>query len=104
MIAEVDDDNDGQMNFREFLLIFSRAKNGTLKCEGLSFIAKTIDVSAEGVSGAKGFFDKLAANQSQTNKFEQEIKDEQSEKKKTAEEAKVKKAAFAAKIAAAQGK
>eukprot|EP00048_Salpingoeca_helianthica_P022341 m.17743 g.17743 ORF g.17743 m.17743 type:complete len:189 (-) comp7193_c0_seq1:233-799(-) len=99
MIKEIDEDFDGQMNFREFLLIFKKAAGGELKCDGLSVIAKTIDVSEAGVGGAKGFFEGMAARQASANKFEKEIKDEQAEKKKQAEEAKKRKEEFKSKMA-----
>lgn len=34
MIKEVDEDNDGQISYREFLLVFRYAKTGKLQCEG----------------------------------------------------------------------
>eukprot|EP00727_Mastigamoeba_balamuthi_P009880 m51a1_g5514 hypothetical protein (420) ;mRNA; r:394800-396978 len=61
MIKEVDEDTDGVINYREFLLIFRYAKTGKLHSEGLKAIAASIDVSAAGVGGAKGFFEAKAA-------------------------------------------
>lgn len=45
MIKEVDEDNDGKISFREFLLIFRKAANGELQAEGLSAIASSVDVT-----------------------------------------------------------
>ncbi len=65
MIAEIDEDSDGQISFREFLLIFRKvcsplllltakafifvcskqAARGELKADGLSSIATTINVA-----------------------------------------------------------
>jgi EF-hand domain-containing family member D2 len=60
MIAEVDEDQDGVMSYREFLLIFRYFKTGKLVSEGLSKIAgsvASVSVGAEGVGGAKNFFE-----------------------------------------------
>ena len=55
-----DEDNDEKIAYREFLLIFRYAKNGTLKSEGLKAIAANVDVEKEGVGGAKNFFEAKA--------------------------------------------
>jgi len=99
MIAEVDEDNDGVMSFREFLLIFVRATKGELKCDGLTQLAGSVDVQKEGVKGAAGFFEATANKQAQSNKNEEEIKQEQVEKRKEREEAKQRKDAFKEKAA-----
>lgn len=39
------------------MLIFKKARDGTLEIEGLKTIANTCDVSTEGVGGAKAFFE-----------------------------------------------
>ena len=39
------------------MLIFKYARDGTLEIDGLKKIAATCDVSAEGVGGAKSFFE-----------------------------------------------
>ncbi|XP_014386093.1 PREDICTED: EF-hand domain-containing protein D1 isoform X2 [Myotis brandtii] len=60
MIKEVDEDFDGKLSFREFLLIFHKAAAGELQEEsGLMALAKLseIDVALEGVKGAKNFFE-----------------------------------------------
>uniref|UniRef100_A0A8C9EWM4 EF-hand domain family member D1 n=1 Tax=Pavo cristatus TaxID=9049 RepID=A0A8C9EWM4_PAVCR len=60
MIKEVDEDFDGKLSFREFLLIFHKAAAGELEEDsGLLTLAKLseIDVSIEGVKGAKNFFE-----------------------------------------------
>ena len=56
----MDEDFDGHISFREFLLIFRKAAAGELKEDsGLSFLAKQceIDVDEVGVGGAKDFFE-----------------------------------------------
>ncbi|MBN3276503.1 EFHD2 protein, partial [Polyodon spathula] len=60
MIKEVDEDFDGKLSFREFLLIFRKAAAGELpEDSGLHVLARLseIDVSTEGVKGAKTFFE-----------------------------------------------
>ncbi|XP_069893992.1 EF-hand domain-containing protein D2 isoform X2 [Dipodomys merriami] len=95
MIKEVDEDFDSKLSFREFLLIFRKAAAGELQEDsGLHVLARLseIDVSTEGVKGAKNFFEAKAINVS--SRFEEEIKAEQEERKKQAEEMKQRKAAF----------
>ncbi len=128
-LAEVDEDHDDQVNFKEFLSIFSKvscgygcaetqAKHGTLVCGGLKDLAKTIDVSEVGLMPgchATGREEsdqcrqalevpKVSSKRSRRSKRRQislrrheslclelknqEIKDEQAEKKKQAEDAK----------------
>eukprot|EP00043_Microstomoeca_roanoka_P003916 m.46544 g.46544 ORF g.46544 m.46544 type:complete len:188 (-) comp12252_c0_seq1:129-692(-) len=99
MISEVDEDNDGQISFREFLLIFHKASRGELQAEGLSQIVTSVDVSEVGAKGAASFFENLAAKQAQSNKFEAEIRAEQEAKRKEAEEAKLRKEEFQKKFA-----
>ncbi|CAC5385044.1 EF-hand domain-containing protein D2-like [Mytilus californianus] len=98
MIKEIDEDNDGKINFREFLLIFRKANLGELDADsGLMALFDNmteIDVDAEGVKGAKSFFEAKIDVQTRDKKFENEIKQEQEEKKKQAEEAKERKKAF----------
>uniref|UniRef100_A0A8B9G4V0 EF-hand domain family member D2 n=2 Tax=Amazona collaria TaxID=241587 RepID=A0A8B9G4V0_9PSIT len=60
MIKEVDEDLDSKLSFREFLLIFRKAAAGELQEDsGLHALARLseIDVSTEGVKGAKNFFE-----------------------------------------------
>lgn len=54
IIFVVDEDNDGQISYREFLLIFRYAKTGKLQSEGLKQIASSVNVAQVGVTGAKG--------------------------------------------------
>lgn len=103
MIAEIDEDNDGKVSFREFLLIFRKAAAGELDDDsGLSQLAKLAEVDVEevGVGGAAKFFEAKVKELASSNKFESEIRQEQEERKKQAEEAKARKAAFQAKKAA----
>lgn len=60
MIAEVDEDGDGRLSFREFLLVYRKAQAGELSAEsGLGQLAKLteVDVDQVGVNGAKEFFE-----------------------------------------------
>ncbi|XP_077422098.1 EF-hand domain-containing protein D1 [Vanacampus margaritifer] len=97
MIKEVDEDFDGKLSFREFLLIFRRAAAGELQEEsGLMALARLseINVSAEGVSGAKDFFEAKMQALSVSSKFEAEIREEKEERKKQEVEKKERQAAF----------
>ena len=55
MIKEVDEDNDGWISFREFVLIFKKAHDGKLQNEDRKTTAQSCHVST-GVKGAKPFF------------------------------------------------
>ncbi|KAM4806169.1 EF-hand domain-containing protein D2 [Urocitellus parryii] len=96
MIKEVDEDLDSKLSFREFLLIFRKAAAGELQENGLHVLARLseIDVSTEGVKGAKSFFEAKVQAINVSSRFEEEIKAEQEERKKQAEEMKQRKAAF----------
>ncbi|XP_054901594.1 EF-hand domain-containing protein D1 [Poeciliopsis prolifica] len=97
MIREVDEDIDGKLSFREFLLIFRRAAAGELQEEsGLMALARLseINVSTEGVMGAKDFFEAKVQALSQSSKFEAEIREEKEERKKQEVEKKERQAAF----------
>jgi len=97
MIQEVDEDGDGAISFREFLLIFRKAAAGELKEDsGLSVLAKQCEVNVEevGVGGAKNFFEAKIAAIRKTSKFEEEIREEQEEKKREEEEKKRRQQAF----------
>merc|ERR1711915_1130744 len=65
MIKEVDEDDDGAISFREFLIIFRKAAAGELDLEsGLGQLATLteIDVDEVGVGGAKTFFEAKASH------------------------------------------
>ncbi|XP_007423182.1 EF-hand domain-containing protein D2 [Python bivittatus] len=97
MIKEVDEDVDSKLSFREFLLIFRKAAAGELEEDsGLHALAclSEIDVSTEGVKGAKSFFEAKVQAMNVTSRFEEEIKAEQEEKRRQAEELKQRKVAF----------
>ncbi|XP_004576782.1 EF-hand domain-containing protein D1 [Ochotona princeps] len=97
MIKEVDEDFDGKLSFREFLLIFHKAAAGQLQEDsGLMALAKLseIDVALEGVKGAKDFFEAKARALSSASKFEAELKAEQHERKREEEERRLRQAAF----------
>lgn len=103
MIAEIDEDNDGQVSYREFLLIFRKAAAGELiEGSGLSELARLseVDISDVGVKGAKDFFEAKVNELTQGNKFEAEIRAEQEENRKKAEDAKIRKQQFKEKQAA----
>ena len=59
LIQEVDEDDDGAISFREFLLIFRKAAAGELQDKGLSLLAQQCEINVEevGVDGAKNFFE-----------------------------------------------
>ncbi|XP_055502440.1 EF-hand domain-containing protein D1-like [Leucoraja erinacea] len=97
MIKEVDEDFDGKLNFREFLLIFHKAAAGELEEDsGLMALARLseIDVSTEGVQGAKHFFEAKVQALTSGSKFEAEIKAEQQQRKRSEEDKKQRRAAF----------
>ncbi|XP_058017200.1 EF-hand domain-containing protein D2 isoform X1 [Ahaetulla prasina] len=97
MIKEVDEDVDSKLSFREFLLIFRKAAAGELEEDsGLHALAclSEIDVSTQGVKGAKSFFEAKVQAMNVGSRFEEEIKAEQEEKRRQAEELKQRKEAF----------
>ncbi|KAG9494378.1 hypothetical protein GDO78_001956 [Eleutherodactylus coqui] len=97
MIKEVDEDFDGRLSCREFMMIFYKAATGQLEEDsGLMSLAKLseIDVSTEGVKGAKNFFEAKVQALSVSSKFESEIRAEQEERKRQEEEKKNRRAAF----------
>uniref|UniRef100_A0A7N9D7B2 EF-hand domain family member D1 n=4 Tax=Cercopithecidae TaxID=9527 RepID=A0A7N9D7B2_MACFA len=97
MIKEVDEDFDGKLSFREFLLIFHKAAAGELQEDsGLMALAKLseINVALEGVKGAKNFFEAKVQALSSASKFEAELKAEQDERKREEEERRLRQAAF----------
>ncbi|XP_028393783.1 EF-hand domain-containing protein D2-like [Dendronephthya gigantea] len=103
MINEIDEDHDGEVSFREFLLIFRKAAAGELvDGSGLSELARLseVDISDVGVKGAKSYFEAKVNELAQSNKFEAEIRAEQEENRRMAEEAKVRKQQFKEKQAA----
>ncbi|KAK6477439.1 EF-hand domain-containing protein D2, partial [Huso huso] len=74
MIKEVDEDFDGKLSFREFLLIFRKAAAGELpEDSGLHVLARLseIDVSTEGVKGAKTFFEAKVHAITESNRLRQ---------------------------------
>lgn len=91
MIKEVDEDGDGAISFREFMLIFRKAAAGELQEDsGLSLLAKQCEINVEevGVGGAKDFFEAKIAAIRKTSKFEEEIKEEQENRKREEEDRK----------------
>ena len=56
----MDEDDDGAISFREFMLIFRKAAAGELQEDsGLGMLAKQCEINVEevGVGGAKDFFE-----------------------------------------------
>uniref|UniRef100_A0A0A9YSP2 EF-hand domain-containing protein CG10641 n=1 Tax=Lygus hesperus TaxID=30085 RepID=A0A0A9YSP2_LYGHE len=105
MIKEVDEDGDNQISFREFMLIFRKAKAGELVEEsGLSQLAKLteIDVVEVGVGGAKNFFEAKIEELRRGSKFEDEIRQEQEERRREEEEKAQRRIAFKEKAAVFQ--
>lgn len=97
MIALVDEDRDGKISFREFLMIFRKQDEGALESDsGLDKLVKLteIDVSATGVSGAKNFFQAKVAAFEDEAKITDEIRADLEEKKKKAEEARLRREEF----------
>ncbi|XP_054265521.1 EF-hand domain-containing protein D2 homolog [Macrosteles quadrilineatus] len=102
MIKEVDEDDDNRISFREFLLIFRKAKAGELVEEsGLSKLAQLTEISVEevGVGGAKSFFEAKIEELSRGSKFEDEIRREQEERRREEEEKVQRRIAFKEKAA-----
>uniref|UniRef100_A0A1L8DD97 Putative swiprosin n=1 Tax=Nyssomyia neivai TaxID=330878 RepID=A0A1L8DD97_9DIPT len=102
MISEVDEDKDGKISFREFLLIYRKAKAGELASEsGLEQLARLTEINVEevGVNGAKNFFEAKIEEQLKTNKFHDEIRQEQEEKKRAEQEKVLRRAQFQQKAA-----
>ncbi|XP_076273458.1 EF-hand domain-containing protein D2 homolog [Rhynchophorus ferrugineus] len=89
MIKEVDEDNDGRLSFHEFMMVFRKARAGELEEDsGLSELVRLteIDVEKVGVNGAKEFFQAKINELSKRSKFEDEIREEQNERRRVEEE------------------
>lgn len=102
MIAEVDEDDDGRLSFREFLLVYRKARAGELDADsGLGQLAKLteVDVDKVGVNGAKEFFEAKIGELAKKSKFESEIREEQEERKKQEEEKALRRQQFLEKAA-----
>uniref|UniRef100_A0A023FA59 EF-hand domain-containing protein n=1 Tax=Triatoma infestans TaxID=30076 RepID=A0A023FA59_TRIIF len=101
MIKEIDEDGDNKISFREFMLIFRKAKAGELIEDGLSQLAKLteIDVDQVGVGGAKNFFEAKIEELRRGSKFEDEIRQEKEERKREEEEKAQRRIAFKEKAA-----
>ncbi|CAB0004683.1 unnamed protein product [Nesidiocoris tenuis] len=105
MIKEVDEDGDNKISFREFMLIFRKAKAGELEEEsGLSQLAKLteINVVEVGVGGAKHFFEAKIEELRRGSKFEDEIRQEKEERRRDEEEKAQRRIAFKEKAAVFQ--
>jgi Ca2+-binding EF-hand superfamily protein len=97
MIKEVDEDCDGMISFREFLLIFRKATTGELKNGSLLEIYRqmyVVDVDAEGVKGAANFFSAKIEELNASKRMEEEILAEQQERRDKEEDKKKSRAAF----------
>ncbi|KAI5635681.1 hypothetical protein NE865_11587 [Phthorimaea operculella] len=102
MIAEVDEDMDNKISFREFLLIYRKARAGELETDsGLDAFARLTEINVDqvGVNGAKNFFEAKIEELAKTNKFHDEIIQEQEEKRREAEEKAIRRQMFKEKAA-----
>ncbi|KAK0178711.1 hypothetical protein PV327_007574 [Microctonus hyperodae] len=102
MIQEVDEDDDGRISFREFLLIYRKARAGELEQDsGLGQLARLTEVNVDevGVTGAKNFFEAKIDQLRKSSKFEDEIRMEQEERKREEEEKAARRAQFREKAA-----
>ncbi|KAL3995368.1 EF hand family protein [Acanthocheilonema viteae] len=82
MLKLVDEDQDGKVSPREFMLIFRYASTGQLSCATVfNELAASVDVVKEGVHAAADFFEAKIEEQIKLSKFEEEIRAEQEEKK-----------------------
>lgn len=102
LMADVDEDKDNKINFREFLLIFRKAGSDEFAIDdSISVLAcslNEIDVHEAGVKKAQQFFDAKAAQLTKLNQFEAEIKQEQEEKRRQLEEKKQRRQEFQSKL------
>ncbi|CAF0815026.1 unnamed protein product [Rotaria sordida] len=107
MIKQVDEDHDGKISFREFLLIFRKAISETNEAEyekssilyQLYAMLFEIDVSKEGVGGAKHFFEAKIAAVKYSDKFQREIREEQEQRRHIEEDKIRRKLAFQNRLA-----
>ncbi|XP_026321317.1 EF-hand domain-containing protein D2 homolog [Hyposmocoma kahamanoa] len=102
MITEVDEDMDNRISFREFLLIYRKARAGELEVDsGLGALARLTEINVDevGVNGAKNFFEAKIEELARTNKFHDEIIQEQEEKRRDAEEKALRRQRFKEKAA-----
>ncbi|KAG7312368.1 EF-hand domain-containing protein D2 [Plutella xylostella] len=102
MISEVDEDHDSRISFREFLLIYRKARAGELETDsGLEALARLTEINVDqvGVNGAKNFFEAKIEELSKSNKFHAEIIQEQEEKRRDAEEKAIRRLKFKEKAA-----
>lgn len=102
MINEVDEDGDGRLSFREFLLVYRKARAGELQADsGLAKLAELteVDVDKVGVNGAKEFFEAKIEEVNKKSKFESEIRQEQEERKRMEEEKAMRRQQFLQKAA-----
>lgn len=104
MIREIDEDHDGKISFREFLLLFRKAKAGEFGHENplMNLYSKymeleSVDVEEIGVKGAKSFFESKVAKIARDQEMTNEILKEQEEKKAAEEDKKRRKEEFKAK-------
>ncbi|VIO94612.1 Uncharacterized protein BM_BM6638 [Brugia malayi] len=82
MLKLVDEDQDGKVSPREFMLIFRYASTGQLSCAKVfNELAASVDVVKQGVHAAADFFEAKIEEQTKLSRFEEEIRAEQEEKK-----------------------
>ncbi|KAJ8021366.1 EF-hand domain-containing protein D1 [Holothuria leucospilota] len=111
LIQEVDEDKDGKLCFREFMLIWSKSYKKEMP-EGTGY-AKIVAANQkilsapenavkEGAKGVKGFFEAKGSEMKDQENYEEEIREQQRlkyEKKRKAKEAKEKEKQKKAKFA-----
>ncbi|XP_033335656.1 EF-hand domain-containing protein D2 homolog Swip-1 isoform X2 [Megalopta genalis] len=89
MIQEVDEDGDGRISFREFLLIYRKARAGELEQDsGLGQLARLTEVDVDEIEQLR-----------KASKFEDEIRMEQEERKREEEDKAARRAQFRQKAA-----
>lgn len=88
MISEVDEDQDGKISFKEFLMIYRKARAGELTEESLKRLAVLTEINVEevGVYGAKEFFEAKIEQLRRGSQFEDEIRREKERKQREEEE------------------
>ena len=60
LMKELDLDGDNKVSYSEWITLFLKASKGTLVSAGAKAIAKSVNVDAVGVGGAKSFFEQKA--------------------------------------------
>ncbi|VDN55299.1 unnamed protein product [Dracunculus medinensis] len=97
ILKMVDEDEDGKICLREFLLIFRYSLTNRLMCSNVfNELALSVDVAKEGVQAAANFFQAKIEELSKLSKFEEEIRAEREEKRQAEFEKKERRQQFLA--------